>query len=155
MLKGIKYYRGVECYVLECVRESLPDIKWYVGAEDKLLYGLVTLRDGKKRGEHWCMDYKEVASGCLIPTRQGFERYETDVEDNSYLKFRIEQRVAEVQVNKQLDDKLFELEFGEEEEARERVELGKKLLVFGKACLAYAKEHEGKFPADIENVYHT
>ncbi len=119
LLTGSSEYRGVYCYVLEFDRSSLSEVsegrvrRWYIGVKDRLLYGIVRLRHGKLEGEHWALDYKEVAKDRWLPMTQGYQSYRLDEEDKPYLYTRRDVKVVEVRVNEQLSDELFEVELKE------------------------------------------
>jgi hypothetical protein len=84
--------------------------RWYVGAKDHRLYGLVWLIGKKPHTEHWVSDYKEVAAGYWLPMTQGYELYGDDSNGESCLQARRELKVLEVRVNEQLPDELFRIE---------------------------------------------
>ena len=119
VVTGREEYRGVSCYVLEFDKSSLSETsvgrvnRWYVGVEDRLLYGIVRLRHGKLVGEHWALDYKEVAKDRWLPMTQGYQSYRLDGEDKPYLYTRRDVKVVEVRVNEKLSDDLFEIELKE------------------------------------------
>ncbi|MHC4214077.1 MAG: peroxiredoxin family protein [Planctomycetota bacterium] len=119
VLTGRQEYHGVSCYVLEFDKSSLSETsmgrvnRWYVGVKDRLLYGIVRLRHGKLDGEHWALDYKEVAKDCWLPMTQGYQIYHLDGEDKPYLYTRRDVKVIEVRVNEKLSDDLFEIELKE------------------------------------------
>jgi hypothetical protein len=119
VLTGRTKYRGLDCYVLDCDRSSVPGmtpdlmLRWYVGVKDRLLYGLSTLRAGKLDTVYWMSDYREIAPGCWFPMAQGYELYGTDEQGKPYLRSRLDLKVLQVDVNKKLPDELFRIELKE------------------------------------------
>lgn len=119
ILTGRTEYRGINCYVLDCDRSSVPGmtpdlmLRWYVGVKDRLLYGLSALRAGKLDTEHWMSDYKQVAPGCKLSMTQGIALYGTDEQGKPYLRSRRDLKVVQVDVNKKLPDELFKIELKE------------------------------------------
>jgi len=119
VLTGRTEYRGLNCYVLDCDRSSVPDMtpdlvfRWYVGVKDTLLYGISTLRAGKLDTVYWMSDYREIAPGCWFPMAQAYELYSTDEQGKSYLRSRRDLKVVQVDVNKKLPDELFRIELKE------------------------------------------
>ncbi|MHC4691089.1 MAG: redoxin domain-containing protein, partial [Planctomycetota bacterium] len=113
--KGRAKYRGVDCYVLECKPPALTGRvrRWYVGTKDHLLYGNLLLSLGRTIGQHWTLDYKEVADGCWYPMTQGYELYDEQWWGKVYLNSRRDLKVVEIRVNEQLPDDLFQMEFKE------------------------------------------
>jgi hypothetical protein len=109
-------YRGVDCHVLGWRhRKGLyaaaeMSKRWYVGAKDRLLYGLATLRNNKVDSEHFTLCYREIAPGCWFPMIQGYEVYDHDKEGNHYLKSRRKLRVLTVRINAKLPEELFRIE---------------------------------------------
>ena len=126
VLKDRSNYRGVDCYVLECDRTKVHGIvsglvyRWYVGTDDKLLYGNIKLRYGKPDIEHWALDYKEVAPSCWFPMTQGYELYDNDSNGLPYLRSRRDLKVLKVRVNEKLPDELFKMELKEGVEVTDR-----------------------------------
>ncbi len=84
--------------------------RWYVGAADHHLYGIVWLIGKEPHTEHWMSDYKEVAAGCRLPMTQGYELYGQDSNGERCLYGRRELKVLEVRVNETLPDDLFQIE---------------------------------------------
>jgi hypothetical protein len=87
--------------------------RWYVGAEDHRLYGLMWLTNKKPRVEYWMLDYQEVKPGCWLPMIQGCDVYEKDVASKSYVDVHTDLKVVDVRINEPLPNKLFEIEFKE------------------------------------------
>jgi hypothetical protein len=143
VLKGKSNYRGIECYELEFTPKDFRGImggetcdtgkdeqekfgfigqargladqsyRWYVGTNDKLLYGLVWLISGKPNTECRMTDYKQVSPGCWYPMMQGYTIYQEN-DSNEPLPASISSlKVADVRVNEKLDDKLFKMELKE------------------------------------------
>jgi hypothetical protein len=92
------------------------------------LYGNLTLSGSKITGQHWTLDYKEVAPGCWYPMTQGYEVYNREQWgpfgwkwwDKVYLSSRRDLKVTEIHVNEKLPDELFEMEFKEGVEVLDR-----------------------------------
>ena len=113
--KGWAKYRGVDCYVLECKPPALTGRvrRLYVGTKDHLLYGNLRLSLGRTIGQHWTLDYKQVAPGWWYPMTQGYELYDEKWWGKVYLNSRRDLKVVEIRVNEQLPDELFHMEFKE------------------------------------------
>ncbi len=87
--------------------------RWYVGAKDRRLYGLVWLIGKKPHTEHWMSDYREVAAPPVagwFPMSQGYELYGRDTNGEPCLEARRELKVLHVRVNEKLPDGLFQIE---------------------------------------------
>ncbi|MBN2180503.1 MAG: redoxin domain-containing protein [Sedimentisphaerales bacterium] len=84
--------------------------RWYVGAKDHRLYGIVWLVSGKPHVEHWMLDYKQVADGCRLPMTQGYELYARDNDGRAYVEARRDLKITEVRLNQKLPDDLFKIE---------------------------------------------
>ncbi len=84
--------------------------RWYVGAKDHRLYGIVWMVNKKPHVEHWMLDYKQVADGCRLPMVQGYELYARDADGQAYVEARRDLKVAEVCLNEKLSDDLFKIE---------------------------------------------
>jgi hypothetical protein len=113
---GHTEYRGVACYVLECISRGNPPVtyRWYVGVEDHLLYGKQDWINPEFVFEYWTLDYKQVAPGCWIPMTQGYNCPEYDaVKQNYYISCRRGVRIIDVRINDKLPDELFEMKFEE------------------------------------------
>jgi hypothetical protein len=112
-------YRGVNCYVLDCDRTGVPGMapdlarRWYVGVKDKLLHGLITLRDGKPDIEHWVQDYRQAAPNCWFPMTQGYKLYDRDEKGEPYLRSYRDLRVVKLCINEKLREELFKIELKE------------------------------------------
>lgn len=115
-ITGRADYRGVTCYVLEYSPPNDPTeiCRWYVGTEDRLLYGRVTETNAGSSFEYWTLDYKEVKPGCPIPMTQGYclKRPQKDKRSH-YIDFQRDVKILEVNVNGKLQDGLFQMEFVE------------------------------------------
>lgn len=113
--KGRAKYRGVDCYVLECKPPALTGRvkRWYVGTKDHLLYGNLLLKFHRIIGQHWTLDYKQVADGYWYPMTQGYELYDESWWGKVYLNSRRDLKVVEIRVNEQLAGELFQMEFRE------------------------------------------
>lgn len=113
---GRDEYRGVVCYILECISRSDPPVtyRWYVGVEDHLLYGRQERINPEFVFEFWTLDYKQVAPGCWIPMTQGYNFPEYDaVKKKYYISCRRDVKVLDVRVNDKLPDELFQMKFDE------------------------------------------
>jgi hypothetical protein len=84
--------------------------RWYIGAKDGRLYGIVWMVSGKPHVEHWMTDYKQVADGCWLPMTQGYELYARDADGEAYVEARRDLKVTEVHLNEKLPDDLFKIE---------------------------------------------
>ena len=87
--------------------------RWYVGAKDRRLYGLVWRIGKKPHTEHWMSDYREVAAPPVsgwFPMTQGYELYGRDTNGEPCLQARRELKVLQVRVNEKLPDELFRIE---------------------------------------------
>ena len=115
-ITGRDEYRGVMCYILECMLRRDPPAthRWYVGVEDHLLYGWQEWINPEFVFEFWTLDYKQVAPGCLLPMTQGYSlpAYNPDTKQR-YIDVVRDVRIVEVRVNEELPDKLFEMKFEE------------------------------------------
>ena len=113
---GRDEYRGVICYILECMSRSDARLtyRWYVGVEDYLLYGRQDCIKPEFVYEYWTLDYKQVAPGCRMPMTQGYSMpsYNPDTKQH-YLSVVRDVRVVEVRVNEEFSDELFEMRFEE------------------------------------------
>jgi hypothetical protein len=87
--------------------------RWYVGVEDRRLYGLTWLSNGKSRVEYWVADYKEVRPGCWLPMTQGCDAYVTDDSGQAYVDVRTVLKVVDVRVKEKPADGLFQMQFKE------------------------------------------
>jgi thiol-disulfide isomerase/thioredoxin len=113
---GREEYKGYECYVLEYDTKLAVSLsyRWYVGVKDQLLYRIIQLRDGKPRVEHWTLDYKEVAPGCLLPMTQGHQFYDqNETTKQQYISPIYNVKVVGVRINEKLSDDLFTMDFKE------------------------------------------
>lgn len=127
VLTGKGDYRGVPCYVLECIPKELHRVRrWYVGVEDGLLRGNLIYEQGQLSSEHWTDGYRQVQPGWWFPTIQGYHLFEyaamvrTQAENISrddgldyFIAGRRDIRVTSVEVNRPLADALFRMEFKE------------------------------------------
>jgi hypothetical protein len=84
--------------------------RWYIGAKDHHLYGIVWMVSGKPHVEHWMLDYKQVADDCWLPMTQGYELYARDADGEAYVEARRDLKVSEVRLNEKLPDDLFKIE---------------------------------------------
>lgn len=113
---GQQNYRGVDCYVLDWKpKEGLyaaSDLskRWYVGVNDRRLYGLATLRGGQVGLEHFTLCYREIASGCWFPMIQGYDIHEPDNEGKYYLRSHRDLKMVNVRINEKLPKELFRIE---------------------------------------------
>jgi len=141
VLTGRQNYRGIKCYVLDfkpakgLFAASELSKRWYVGVEDRRLYGFSTLLSGQVDTQHWTTDYKEVVKGCWFPMTQGYELYELESEDKPYLRAFQEQRFVEVRIDQELPDDLFGIKFKEGLEIHDR-RSGQLITYIYKAPLA-------------------
>jgi hypothetical protein len=87
--------------------------RWYVGAKDHRLYGLVWMSNKKPRVEYWMLDYREIKPGCWLPMVQGCEVYEKDGSGRSYVDVHTDLKVVDVRINEPLPDELFAMELKE------------------------------------------
>ena len=87
--------------------------RWYIGANDHRLYGILWMVSGKPHVEHWMLDYKKVANGCRLPMTQGYELYARDADGKAYVEARRDLKVIEVRLNEKLPDDLFKIELKE------------------------------------------
>ena len=84
--------------------------RWYVGAKDRRLYGLVWLIGKKPHTEHWMSDYREVTAGRWFPMAQGYELHGRDANGEPCLEASRELKVLQVRINEKLPDELFRIE---------------------------------------------
>jgi hypothetical protein len=104
-------YRGVSCYVLEFDPPETPGqtVRWYVGRKDHLLYGRAS-----RFGEHWTLDYRQVAPQCWMPLIQGYTIWRYDPQRKEYyLGAQRDVRIVGVRVNEALRETLFQMEWKE------------------------------------------
>ncbi|MFH1616211.1 MAG: Clp protease N-terminal domain-containing protein [Planctomycetota bacterium] len=154
-IKGEKKYHGINCYLLEYQKpDSNLSFHWYVGRQDGLLYGITSLREGRPRLENWTLDYKEVAGGCLLPRTQGHQFFEWDENTNSsVVTSRSDLKVTEVWVNKDLDDDLFRIQFGQDQnDLQPAFSLAQILLKLDKAVQQYLNTHDDKYPGNLTEL---
>lgn len=97
----------------EAVGLAGQSFRWYVGAEDHRLYGLVWLSNKKPRIEYWMSDYKEVRPGCWLPMTQGCEVYRKDNSGRPCVETHSELKIVDARINKRLPDKLFRMDIKE------------------------------------------
>ena len=87
--------------------------RWYVGAKDGRLHGLMWLSNNKPRVEYWMADYKEVRPGCWLPMTQGCDAYVEDSSGRPYVDVHTELKVTDVRINEELPGELFEMKLKE------------------------------------------
>jgi len=128
-------YRGVDCHVVEWHPKSIRDRRegyfhrWYVGADDRRLYGLV-YPFGEGMIEFFMYDYREVAPSCWLPFAQGRELYETNSNAERILHARRDVSVREVQINEELPDGFFrKIEFIDKRGKTEMPPVARKYLL--------------------------
>lgn len=109
--KQTETFRGVECYVLEYLRDGFS-IQWYVATETKQLMRHLTTGPGYKF-DHWQSDHKEIEPGRWMPMTQGYTTYDIDDQANEYESGKRKFRVVEVQINPKLNDEMFNIEIPE------------------------------------------
>ena len=97
----------------EAVDLAGQSYRWYVGAKDRRLYGLVWLSNKKPRIEYWMSDYKEVRPGCWLPMKQGCEVYRKDNTGNYRVETHSDLKIVDARINERLPDELFRMEFKE------------------------------------------
>jgi thiol-disulfide isomerase/thioredoxin len=115
-ITGKENYRGHECCILEYKVKTTSGLvhRWYVGTKDLLLYGITDMRNDRPTVEHWTLDYKEVAPGCLLPMTQGHQFYDqNEVTKRQYISSISNLKVVEVRVNEKFSDDLFKMDFQE------------------------------------------
>jgi len=127
MLTGKADYRGVSCYVLECLPKEFRRVRrWYIGVTDGLLRGIMVYEQGQLCHEYWTDQYVEVQPGWWFPTIQGYHSFERwgmvrDETENAtcedgldyFIGARRDLRVTCVEVNRPLADQQFRMEFKE------------------------------------------
>lgn len=84
--------------------------RWYIGADDGLLRGIIWRIAERPRIEHWMLDYREVSPGWWFPMTQGYQVYNKDAEGQAYVESRRDLKVLEIKVNEPLSEELFQLE---------------------------------------------
>lgn len=84
--------------------------RWYVGANDGLLRGIIWRIGERPRIEHWMLDYRQVAPGRWFPMTQGYRIYNKDAEGRAYVESRRDLKVLEIKVNEPLLEELFQLD---------------------------------------------
>lgn len=102
-------FRGRRCRQLDYTvpEASGLEFRWLVGAEDGMLYGIQTRRNGVTDVEHWWEDYQPVLSG-RMPMRNGWTFYEGE-----QVRSACTVTVKDFRVNEPLDAELFNLELKE------------------------------------------
>ena len=97
----------------EAVDLAGQSFRWYVGAEDHRLYGLVWLSNKKPRIEYWMSDYKEVRPGCWLPMTQGCEVYRKDNSGRPRVDTHSDLKMVDARINERLPEELFRMEIKE------------------------------------------
>ena len=97
----------------EAVGLAGQSFRWYVGVNDRKLYGLVWLSNKKPRIEYWMSDYKEVRPGCWIPMTQGCEVYRKDNSGQPCIETHSDLRIVDARINERLPDELFRMDIKE------------------------------------------
>jgi hypothetical protein len=108
---GQATYRGVSCDVLEFDLPGTPrqTVRWYVGRKDHLLYGRAS-----RLGEHWTLDYRQIAPRCWIPMTQGYiVRMYDPQRKEYYVRLQREARIVDLRINESLREILFQMEWKE------------------------------------------
>ena len=112
ILVGTEEFMGKKCYVLECSPKNFNRVrKWFVGTDDGLRYGEIVISEGRISNHHWTINYKEVKDGWWFPTEQGYHILERDENGKSFIRSTRNLYIETVEVDKQLPDKLFVMEF--------------------------------------------
>lgn len=97
----------------EAVGLAGQSFRWYVGAKDHRLYGLVWLSNKKPRIEYWMADYKEVRPGCWLPMTQGCEVYRKDNSGLPCVETHSDLKIVDARINESLPDGLFRMDIKE------------------------------------------
>ena len=97
----------------EAVDLAGQSFRWFVGVNDRKLYGLVWLSSNKPRIEYWMSDYREVQPGCWLPMTQGCEVYRKDNSGQPCVETHSDLKVVDARINKPLPDELFRMEIKE------------------------------------------
>jgi hypothetical protein len=97
----------------EAVGLAGQSFRWYVGAKDHKLYGLVWLSNKKPRIEYWMSDYKEIRSGCWLPMTQGCEVYRKDNSGKPRVETHSDLKIVNARINESVPDRLFRMEIKE------------------------------------------
>jgi len=97
----------------EAVDLAGQSFRWYVGVEDRRLYGLVWLSNKKPRIEYWMSDYKEVQPGCWLPMTQGCEVYRKDNSGRPCVETHSDLKIVDACINERLPDELFRMDIKE------------------------------------------
>ena len=133
-------YRGTDCHVLEVSPREVRGLmighgpgqmvgsqreygfigevkgiidqsfRWYVGAEDQRLRGLVCLSEGRPFVEYWLSQYKQVRGGLWFPMVQGSEVYEKQDFCQPYVDCRCDLKVTDLRIDEPLPDSLFHVD---------------------------------------------
>ncbi|MEN6337281.1 MAG: hypothetical protein ABFE01_23750 [Phycisphaerales bacterium] len=112
LLVGKQDYRDVPCYVLECHVRSGDVLRWFVGVGDGLLRGRLAYGT-ELRSESWMDGYRQVRPGWWFPMRQGCSMIGHDDALRPFLSGRRDVAIAEIEVDEDFSDALFQLEFKE------------------------------------------
>ncbi len=102
--------------------------RWYVGANDGLLRGIIWRIAERPRLEHWMLDYREVTPGRWFPMTQGYQVYNKDAKGRAYVESRRDLKVLQIKVDEPLPEELFQLEI--EQGARVQDRRSGRLLTY-------------------------
>ncbi|MHC4438397.1 MAG: hypothetical protein ACYS3S_13635, partial [Planctomycetota bacterium] len=97
----------------EAVGLAGQSFRWYVGANDHKLYGLVWLSNKKPRIEYWMSDYKEIHPGCWLPMTQGCEVYSKNNTGLPCMETHSDLKIVDARINEPLPDELFRMKIQE------------------------------------------
>jgi thiol-disulfide isomerase/thioredoxin len=111
LLVGKQDYRGVPCYVLECLPGRGDVNRWFVGVEDGLLRGKHTYQ-AELRSEFWMDQYRQVQPGWWFPMRQGYISLEHEA-PRPFVSGQCDVTVTQIELDEDFPDTLFQLEFKE------------------------------------------
>jgi thiol-disulfide isomerase/thioredoxin len=112
VLVGTHDYRGVSCHVLE--RERHGDVqRWYVGVQDGLLHGSLSFQEGQLAQEFWTDGYRQVQPGWWFPMSQGYHHFSYGDDLQYFVASRRDIAIRQVEVNEELPEKMFQMEFRE------------------------------------------
>jgi len=112
LLVGRQDYRGVSCYVLECLPGHGDVNRWFVGSEDGLLRGK-RIYQAQLRSEFWMDQYRQVRPGWWFPMRQGYSTFDYDDALRPFLYVQYDVTITEIELDEDFPDTLFQLEFKE------------------------------------------
>lgn len=111
LLVGKEDYRGVPCYVLECLPGRGDVNRWFVGVEDGLLRAKHTYGP-ELRSEFWMDQYRQVRPGWWFPMRQGYISLEHEA-PRPFVSGQCDVTVTQIELDEDFPDTLFQVEFKE------------------------------------------